>query len=514
MTDDPASDRRRHRRRLLQGLAAAAAVAAFPLAGRPARAAAIEQTLTFLHFNDCYQISPRRGVGGFAPLATLLKRERARAPGAITTFGGDLISPSLLAGLTKGAHMIELMNAVKTDVAVLGNHEFDHGAEVMIARIRESAFPWLAANALGADGAPFGGTAAIWTRKVGEITVGIVGLITPQARIYIRGGIGATFAPFLDIARDAVQRLRQQGAQIIVALTHMNLSEDQMLAREVRGIHLILGGHEHIPITVYERGTLILKAGTDAEFLGVIDLDVTVDGGDAAVVPSWRLVANHRIPADHDVQQIVRHYENTLTREFGQAIGKTETLLDSRAATVRLREAAIGNLIADAMREATGADIAMMNGGGIRGNKLYPPNATLTRRDVLTELPFNNIVVVVEATGADIRRIVEYGLRRAGEENGGFPHVSGLTVVYDAARPAGSRIVSIAVAGTPLEDAKTYRLATNDFIAAGGDGYTMLRGLRRTVDENGGPGITNVVIDYVTRRGTIAPKVDDRLKAQ
>src|SRR5262249_27260741 len=174
-----------------------------------------------------------------------------------------------------------------------------------------------------------------------------------------RGGTPVNFAPFLPAARAAVAQLKQEGAQVIVALTHMNLFEDQQLVREGGGLHLVLGGHEHIPITVYERGVLVLKAGSDAEFLGVADLDVVIDKGEVSAVPSWRLVANYGVVADPTVQALVRRYEQQLDREMGQPIGKTETAMDSHATTVRLREAAFGNLVADAIRAATRARVAL-----------------------------------------------------------------------------------------------------------------------------------------------------------
>lgn len=510
---DTASTARRNRRRVLKGLAGAAVAAALPLGIGRARAAT-EHALTFLHFNDCYQISPRRGLGGVAPLATLLKQERARAPGALTTFGGDLISPSLLSGITKGEHMIEFANALGVQAAVLGNHEFDFGAETMKTRVAESKFPWLGANVLGSDGKPFGGAIATHMMSAGPLKIGFVGLMTREARLYIRGGLPVTFGDVVPAARAAVAALKKEGAQVIVALTHMNLSEDQQLVREVRGLHLVLGGHEHIPITVHERGVLILKAGTDAEFLGVVDLDVTVDGDEVRAIPSWRLIANHRVRADPDIQDKVRHYEQRLDHEMGRPIGKTATAMDSHAEIVRLGEAAIGNLVADAMRAATGADVALMNGGGLRGNKRYPAGSSLTARDVFSEMPFGNVVLVLEAQGRDIKALLEHGLSRAGREFGGFPQVSGVKAVFDPALAAGSRVVSVTVGDAPLDPDRTYRIATNDFLAAGGDGYTMLRDLKRVVDSNAGPLVAGVVIEYIKQKGTVAPAVEGRIKAR
>ncbi len=472
----------------------------------------IQARLTFLHINDVYQISPRRGMGGFGPLMTLLKEERVKAPHAVLTFGGDLISPSLLSSITKGAHMIELMNAIGADLAVFGNHEFDFGADVAQARIAESKFTWLGANVLGRDGRVFGGAVASRIRAMGPLKVGFFGLVTPQARLYIRGTTPVVFAPFLPAAKAAVAQLRQDGAQVIVALTHMNLSEDLELVREIEGIHLVLGGHEHVPLTLLERGVLILKAGSDAEFLGVVELEVGVEGERMTAVPSWRFVANHRIKADEDIQAIVRVHEQRLEREFALPIGKTETAMDSRANAVRGGEAAIGNLIADAMRDAVNADVALMNGGGIRGNKVYPPNSTITRRDIFSEMPFGNVVTVLEAKGAVIKDMIEHGLSRAGRENAAFPHLSGVAVVFDSSLPAGRRATEILIGGAPLDPERLYRLATNDFLASGGDGFAMLAPLRRILDANAGPLLAQVVMDYVALKHTVSPQVEGRVR--
>lgn len=484
---------------------------AVPAAGQDQRVAT---RLTFLHFNDAYQISPRRGLGGMGPMATLIQRERARAPQSVLSFGGDLVSPSLLSGITKGAHMIEFANALRLQVAVLGNHEFDFGPEVLAQRIGESKFPWLGANVLGTDGKVFPGVSATRILPMGPVKVGFFGLVTPEARLYIRGGTPVKFAPFLPAARAAVDQLKREGAQLVVALTHMNLVEDQQLVREVRGVNLVLGGHEHIPITVYERGVLILKAGSDAEFLGVADLDVTIEKGETRAIPSWRLVANYGVVADPAVQALVRRYEQRLEREMGQPIGTTETAMDSHAATVRLREAAIGNLVADAIRGATGTDVALVNGGGLRGNKEYPAGSTISARDIFSEMPFGNVVLVLEAKGEDIKAMLEHGLSRAGQEFGGFPQVSGLKVVFDPAKPVGQRIESVLVGEWALDPNRTYRLAVNDFLAAGGDGYAMLPNLKRIVDTNAGPLMAGVVIDYVKQKKTIAPRVEGRIAAK
>src|SRR5262245_17519902 len=256
----PMPTRSRHRLIMLVTLLAAVVLAT--------SAFAQTATVTFLHLNDVYEISPKGGRGGFAPLMTLLKQERAAAPGAITTLGGDLISSSMMSGITKGTQMIELENAIGLDIAVVGNHEFDFGIEVLKQRVGDSKFPWLGTNVLGADGKTLPGLVATTTRKVGDLTIGFFGLITPDTRHLSNTGPEVTFAPIADAARAAVKQLKDQGADAVVALTHLTIAEDRQLVRDVRGIDVILGGHEHDPITFYEGGAFIFKVGHDLEYLG------------------------------------------------------------------------------------------------------------------------------------------------------------------------------------------------------------------------------------------------------
>jgi 2',3'-cyclic-nucleotide 2'-phosphodiesterase (5'-nucleotidase family) len=476
-------------------------------------------TVTFLHLNDVYEISPKQGRGGFAPLMTLLTQERAAAPGAITTLGGDLIGSSMMSGITKGTQMIELMNAIGLDLAVVGNHEFDFGSETLKQRVADSKFPWLGTNVLGADGKTFPGLAATATRKVGDLTIGFFGVITPDTRHLSNTGPDVSFAPVVDTARAAVKQLRDQGADAVVALTHLTIAEDRQLVRAVRGIDVILGGHEHDPISFYEGGVFIFKVGHDAEYLGVAQIQIekvqTPRGPQVKVWPrTWRVVSTAGVAPDPAIAAIVKRHEDKLDESLKVAVGTTGVELDSRRATVRVKESAIGNLIADAIREATRADVAVTNGGGIRGDRTYPAGTTLTRRDVLTELPFGNVVVLLEITGAGLRTALEEGVSAVEDVAGRFPHVSGLTFVFDPRRPKGSRVLQVQVGGKPLDPAAVYRLATNEYMMAGGDGYASLKKGKPIIDASGGALMANVVMDYITAKGSVSPAVEGRIVEQ
>ncbi|MGQ9371083.1 bifunctional metallophosphatase/5'-nucleotidase [Azospirillum sp. ST 5-10] len=502
--------------RSLRPFVAAVAVAAALAAGA---AQAQNGTLTFLHVNDVDEIAPVKGRGGLAPLMTLLRQERQRNPDAITTLGGDFLSPSLLSGITHGSHMVELLGAVGTDVAVFGNHEFDFGPQVTRERLGESAFPWLGANVLDGDGTPFATAAATWTRTVGDVKVGAFGVLTPETVTLSSPGDAVTFAPVIDTARDAVKALRADGANVVVALTHQTIAEDRALAQQVPGIDLILGGHDHEPMTVYQGGTLIMKSGAEAHYLGVIDLDVrtrTTDKGPVtAVAPTrWSMLTTAGVAPDPELAAAVKVHTDRLDAAMGTVIGRTASDLDSRNSAVRTGEAAIGNLFADALRQAMKADVAVTNGGGIRGNTTYAAGSDLTRKDIFAELPFGNVGVLVEMKGADLLAALEGGVSKVEEAAGRFPQVSGVRFVYDPKAEPGHRIVEASVGGAPLDPAATYRVATNDFMYKGGDGYTAFARGKALVDPTSGVLFATMVMDHVAAQGTVSPKVEGRIVAR
>jgi 2',3'-cyclic-nucleotide 2'-phosphodiesterase (5'-nucleotidase family) len=185
--------------------------------------------------------------------------------------------------------------------------------------------------------------------------------------------------------------------------------------------------------------------------------------------------------------------------------------MDSRRNVVRGEEATMGNLITDAMRAATGADVAIMNGGGIRGDRTYDAGAKLTRRDILTELPFGNVTMVTELPGAQILLALENAVSQVEKGSGRFAQVSGMTFAFDASAEAGARVSDVMVAGAALEADKIYKVAVNDYILGGGDGYAALGGGKLLTNAGGGNLVANDVMAYVEGLGKIAPTVEGRI---
>jgi 2',3'-cyclic-nucleotide 2'-phosphodiesterase (5'-nucleotidase family) len=473
------------------------------------------ETLTMLTVNDVYELTPVEGWGGLAELMTMLKTERATATHHMTTVNGDFLSPSLMSAMLKGAQMIDLFNALGVDMVAFGNHEFDFGPDITMLRIAESKFPWLGTNVLGPDRKPFGSATATLTRQVGSLMVGFFGLLTPHTATLSSPGASVTLLPIVPAAQTAVETLRQAGADVIIALTHLTLDEDRQVARQVPGISLILGGHEHDPITWYEGNTLIHKSGYDAHYLGRIDLVIdkttTEKGPRVTVTPSWRMLANYGITPDPQVAARVAEYTSRLDSELAQPLGQSQTALDSQRGEVRTRETTMGNLVADALREAMQAEVVLLNGGGIRGDRLYEPGTTLTRRDILRELPFGNVGVLLELPGSTLLAALEHGVSRVEAKAGQFPQVAGIRFVYNPRQPAGSRIVQATINGIPIDLTASYRVATNDYMFKGGDGYASLTTGKALVDTSGGTLLATIVMQYIAKHGTVAPQVEGRI---
>jgi 5'-nucleotidase len=467
-----------------------------------------------VHVNDVYQIAPidpKGPRGGLARLATLVREIKREAPATLFVFGGDTLSPGVESGLFKGRQMMAAWNALGVDLAVPGNHEFDLGPAVLRERLAESRFPWLAAN-LNAE-PPLPAVKASELRVVGGVPIGFVGLLTPETATLSKPGADIRFGALLDAARRAAEALRARGAAAVVGLTHCTLAEDRALAAS--GVFdLILGGHDHHVVNELVGRTPVFKAGSDARDALHLRLRFERDGDVHRLAGmAWELLpVDGRWAEDAAILALGAEFEREVGRLLGETVATTAVALDARGATLRRGESNIGNFAADAVRAAMGADAALLNGGGFRADRLLGPGP-LTRRDLLGLLPFQNPLVLLAATGAQLRAALEHGigLRVERGQSGAMPHVAGLRLSYDPQRPAGRRIVAIDVGGAPLRDDATYQLAVSNYLAGGGDGYAMLKGLPVLRPAEGSPTETEVLIEAMARAGRVAPSVDGRL---
>ncbi|MBL8566286.1 MAG: 5'-nucleotidase C-terminal domain-containing protein [Hyphomicrobiaceae bacterium] len=465
--------------------------------------------ITLVLVNDLDRMGDRRGRGGHAKLATIVNAERARG-NTLFVHAGDAISPSILAGFDKGFHIIDILNRIAPDIFTPGNHEFDFGAANFRARMKQATFDVIAANILEKDGALVAGLTPTKTIEVGGFKIAFVG-VTTEETAFLSTAEDIRFSPAVTTAAELARKLRNDGADIVVAVTHMGFDDDMALVR-TGAADVVLSGHDHNLVTFWNGKVALVESASQADFVTPVDLLIerSIDNGAKRVsfVPNFRPTDTMQVPADPMIASVIASYEAELDKELGVIIGRTETALDTRGSVVRREEAAFGNLVCDAMRTAVSADICITNGGGFRANRTYPAGADLTRRDVFEEMPFGNKTVLLEVSGATLRAALDHGVTGDGR----FPHVSGLVVDADAAAAAGSRVKAVSVNGAPLDDAKLYKLATNDFMARGGDGYDMLKRARTLIDNLAAQYVAGQVIAYITKAGTISPRVEGRIK--
>jgi len=506
------------RRTIAFGLAAAAVM--------PPRLARSESAkLSFVLTNDIYQMAETampdgKRRGGFARLAAVVKAERRRtnAAGSAVLFahGGDTLSPSLMSGIDQGSHIVELTNMIRPDIFVPGNHEFDFGKAVFLERMGEATFPLYGANLRDAGGATLPRFKDRSMTTIGGVRIGLTGIAYEQSA-RMSSPEDLRFASCIDTTKAQAAALRQEGADFVCAVLHCNRGDAIKLQYE-RPAELLLTGHTHDLLVNHDGRCALVESGYDAHYVTCVDVAISVrDDGEKRVAtwwPQFRVIDTATVTPDPEVAAVVARFEAALIDKMNETICVTAVALDSSTATVRTREAAIGNLFADAMRAGTRGDVAILNGGGIRANKTYEPGARISQGDVLAELPFGNRVVVLEMSGRDLKRAIENGLSKLPQSSGRFPQVSGITVEFSLDREPGNRITAMRVGGAPLDEGKTYRVATLDFLARGGDEYTMFANARPITPDNDAPLMVNEVVAYLRGLGTVRIGVEGRVVAR
>ena len=375
-----------------------------------AQPAAATAQVTFVLVNDIYLMSDMmmpdgKRRGGFARLAAVVKAERARADAAgaqaIFAHAGDTLSPSLMSGIDQGASIMTLTNMVRPDIFTPGNHEYDFGKAVFLERMGEARFPRYAANLRTADGAPLPDFKDRSIVTVGGVRIGLTGATYQDSpRASDPGDL--KFLPSVATLIDQAKALRAEGADFVVAVAHVTREQGYEVYRS-DAIDLILTGHTHDLFINYDGNTAMVESNYDAHYVTAIDIAIDVKDEDGKRLVTWwpqfRVIDTAVVTPDPEMADVVAKYEADLGRHLDTPIGTTAVELDSRNTTVRSRETAIGALVADAMRWSAQTEAAMTNGGGIRGGKVYPPGAILTRRDVLAELPFGNRLVTLDVIG-------------------------------------------------------------------------------------------------------------------
>jgi 5'-nucleotidase/UDP-sugar diphosphatase len=471
-----------------------------------------ETTLTILQYNDIQTAASQDG--NFPRLAHLIDERRAAHDNpTVVLGGGDQVSPHSLSPTSQWQTPIDALNAMEPDAEVIGNHDLDFGFQEVENFAAESEFPWLMANVVQADsGDPIPGTEPYEVIEKGDVTVGVIG-IADEA---IKGKTAVDFEEQGYEVRDHVETTQQYATQlkeeenvdVVVVLGHVGIPESKEIAEGVDEVDAIAVGDDELEYPPEEHsGAVIMEAEGRAEHLN--EVNMTIQDGE---VVSWNgrmLDVTEDVPKDEEVSSIITEARGD---QLSTVLGETDVELDATFNSNYADDTKMGNLITDAFRWKTGADVAITNAGGIRSDSVYGPGE-ITAGDVYSVLPFGNSLVTVELTGAEIEQLLasQVTTARTGEFGGQAQlQVSGVQYEWadNAFLPAEDRIRNAYINGEPLDEDETYTVTVNSYMA-GWSGSVLEDAPRVSTTE---ALYGTVTAEYIQDQGTVAPEDIDRIR--
>lgn len=489
-----------------------------------------EYELTILHTNDHHGSvltrpdSNKVGHGGLAERATFIKQARAQNENVLLLGAGDVNMGQAVSNMFAAEPDIKAYNLMGYEAVTFGNHEFDGTLAKLEKQMSISKFPWLSANIKRDNGRYLGKQYII--KKYPGFTVGIFGLTTTRTQISASPDKSLTFIDEIEAAKETVDYLRnKKKVDIVIALTHIGdviEAEGQntsvMLAEQVEGIDLIIDGHSHTYMAEPKivNSTPIVSANEWGKYVG--KADITVKNGHIQWF-SWKPIeiTDAAFPPDADMTALLQPYVDEANKALKRVVMTTSAEFPFSNEKVtrlpRYGETASGDLLCDAavwQLEQIGvhADFAIYNGGGIRTSL---PAGDVTSEDILTMLPFENIVYVMTLKGSDVMDLFNF-IPTMNQGAGAFAQVSSqvsYTLTFDREGKNG-RISNVLIDGKPIDTNKTYRIATNDYLAKGGDGYVAFT---KAIDSfNSSILINDMVVNYVkTLPSPVEPKTYGRI---
>jgi 2',3'-cyclic-nucleotide 2'-phosphodiesterase (5'-nucleotidase family) len=450
--------------------------------------------------------------GSYPELATLLKQVRQLDPSTFFVFGGASIGPSSMSAFDRGTHIIDVLNMLEPDVMAITKREFSYFEDELSLRAYEAAFPFVSTNlSFIGQYKNFGGLRPWVLVERQGIKLGVISVIDPSVIAEYRLTKVAVEDPLKAIKLNAAQ-LRQHGADAILLMYSEEFSfVKQLLKDKVVDVAILANQQtKRLPSFVAADFNNNIYLNEEASAIEV-DLQWLPESKQMAVLS----VKKHRLinyTADVKVKERVQEYLDRLSRLLDEKIGVFKTSADSRIAVLRKKESSFANFITDSLREFFQTDIAMINGGAIRGNRLYSPNEVITRRDMAIELPFRAQVEVIEISGAILVQAIEHGLSQIENSRGRFLHFSGARIEFDSTKPAYHRLLSVTINGELLNEQKIYTVVTTDYLASGGDGFSMLIDAPRTkLNTQVSPLLLDVIVNAIRSEREISPILDGRL---
>ncbi|MBO5731378.1 MAG: 5'-nucleotidase C-terminal domain-containing protein [Treponema sp.] len=479
-----------------------------------------EYQLVVIHTNDHHgTVLAKDGIAGLAERATYIKAMKAAHENLLILDAGDINTGTAISNMFQAEPDIKAYNMMGYQAVTLGNHEFDGTTEKLLAQMEMSQFPWLSANIVTSKGKPFATPYII--KDYEGFRVGILGLTTLRTQQTASPDKSLTFKDEIQVAQEYVDILKNKElVDVVIVLGHLGSvreAEDQNtsldLAEAVDGIDLIIDGHSHTKFEepLYIKDTAIVSANEWGKFMG--EGILTIVDGDVMNF-NWKPVAitTEAFPPDQEMVDLLQPYVDEANASLQDVVMTTTAPFEFGNRLSRYQETSVGNLTCDAIvhyLQSTGVtvDFAFMNGGGVRAAL---PAGQVTKEHIMTMLPFENYVYVISIKGSDLIEFFDF-VATIPQGAGAFAQVSKearYTLTYDENKTG--TISNLTIGGQPIDPDKTYRMATNDYLASGGDGYTVLT--RNFESFNTSMLLSDVVIQYVqTLNQPVEPIIDGRL---
>ncbi|MCD4786421.1 MAG: bifunctional metallophosphatase/5'-nucleotidase [Candidatus Eremiobacteraeota bacterium] len=473
--------------------------------------------LTILHTNDMHghaeafinkEVSDDE-IGGLSHLGSAIEKERGKDPeNTLLLDAGDISSGGPVSDFYEAIPMVDAMNQIGYDAMTVGNHDLDLGRLALENIAERARFPILSANLIDKTPGDLKKVKPYMFKQVGDLKVGILGLTTPDTATMLvkedRDKIA--FASVEATAKKHIPEMRDDGADLIVVLSHLGIEKDRELAGKVDGIDVIVGGHSHTEMKKFEEvnGTVITQAGGFSMNLGKLDLDVEKTDGKARVVgvKSKLIPINKDIKPDREVEKIIKAYADKLAPIMERVVGRTETSLTQRDYHIYKEESVLANFATDAIRKKTGADFCILSPSCLRCNI---NEGEIKVEDIHKVFPWKNKISIVEMKGKDIKNLMEEML--SGPANG--LAISGMKLEQDLSKSQGEQIVRAkTLDGESLDPEKTYTVATRDWFA---DGNVALRSFEKAISRRETEALRDILINEIEEQEVLNVQKDGRI---
>ncbi|GAA3088862.1 bifunctional UDP-sugar hydrolase/5'-nucleotidase [Rhizobium viscosum] len=473
--------------------------------------------------NECF--------GGAARLKTAIdqRREALTGKNVLLLNAGDNFQGSLFYTTYKGAAEAEMLNLMKFDAMTVGNHEFDDSEDGLATFLDKVQFPVVTANVKASAASKLGDRVKpSLVLDVSGQKIGIVGAVTNDTPELSSPGPNVTIADDVKSITAEVEKLKGEGVNKIIALTHVGYPRDLAMIAKIPDVDVVVGGHSHsllsntdpkaegpYPTMVDNPGGYkvpVVQAASYSKYLG----DLVVNFDDNGVVKEAKgdpILIDSSFTPDSAVAARIAELAKPIEDLRKKVIGSSEGPIEGDRKVCRVKECSMGNLVADAILDRSknqGVTIAIQNGGGLRASI---DGGDVTQGEVITVLPFQNTLATFQLTGADIVKALENGVSQIDQGAGRFPQVAGLKFTFDQSKPVGSRVSDVQVKDgdnfVPIDNAKTYSVATNNFMRAGGDGYVAFKDGQNAYDY--GPDLADVTAEYIAAHSPYKPYTDGRI---